>query len=77
MFNMEYISAIVSHSTWVDSSFDGADEAELENQKISTQPLWLEFCDALATEDGADMTEQFREDKLDIVTDLSARVIAE
>jgi hypothetical protein len=35
--------------------------------------LWIEICEALETEEGAELTEQFIEDKLYIVADLSAR----
>ncbi len=66
-----------SHKTWIDTLFGGADESERQKHKGDTQALWLEICEALETEEGADLIEQCREEKLDVVADLSAREIAE
>jgi hypothetical protein len=71
------VTPMESPSTWVDSSFDGADESERETHKKSTESFWLEICDVLETEEGADMIEHCMEDKLYIVADLSTREIAE
>ncbi len=59
------------------SAFEGASEEERKFQLENTQALWVEICETLDTEEGADLIEQVREDKLDIVADLSARERAE
>ena len=66
-----------SHATWIDSAFEGADEVERKIQLENTQALWMEICEKLETEEGADLIEEVREEKLDIVADLSARERAE
>ncbi len=66
-----------SYATWINSAFEGADEVERKIQLENTQALWMEICEKLETEEGADLIEEVREDKLDIVADLSARERAE
>ncbi len=71
------VTAEESHATWIGTSFEGADESERETHKKETHALWIEICEALETEEGADSIEQCREEKMDIVADLSARERAE
>jgi hypothetical protein len=66
-----------SLTAWIESSFAGDDISERVKQKDNAHDLWFEMCETLETEQGADMMERVREEKLDIVADLSAREIAE
>ncbi len=66
-----------SHGAWISSTFEGAGEEERQIQLENTQALWVEICKTLETEEGADLIEEVREDKLDIVADLSERERAE
>ncbi len=66
-----------SLTAWIESSFAGDDISERIKQKDNAHDLWLEMCETSETEQGADMMERVREEKMDIVADLSAREIAE
>jgi hypothetical protein len=62
---------------WVNANHGGGDEVERAAKKNNIKDLWMELSEGVETPEGMDMLEKIKEEKLQVVADMSAREIAE
>ena len=59
------------------ANHNGGDEDDRFTGKSTIKDLWMEICEGVETSDRMAMLELVKEDKLQIISDMSAREVAE